>query len=240
MRNPIGSAIQWATLDIGCLSPKEQQRLIESKYDLNDPPGRVDLNSTYSDFVGTVKSKPVQPCVYYITGLLRSDARNASSPAYLLGKDLTKPVTLSILNYLYKNGNATFESINSTMSSVANSMTTRIRSTSSGPEDANLPAIGAVFRTELCIYVQWAWISLPIVLAIITIVFFVAMLYATGRKWGKHYWKASLTALLLHGLNDATRDQHGSLNYQGEMKNFAESSMVQLIDEDKPWRFVKT
>ncbi|MCJ1439219.1 hypothetical protein MMC27_008610 [Xylographa pallens] len=251
-------------VDLSCLSASERELLASHGHNMHDDLGYIALNVTYCSGTGgwNTTYAPMH-CMYaffgtdaietFMNSLLQSDNFVAG---YLDEYSKTSD-TWCMLDFLYQGGNATLSSINSTMASIANSLTLTMRSIVLGPQDYNAsynkkasyleyaPAIGIAYRTEVCVQVQWEWLSLPVILATMTVLFFIFTLLAPrGQRRGGHVtrndWKSSMVALLFHGLEGRARERLGALNYSSEMEESAERMVVQLQCGNEGWRFVET
>ena len=136
---------------------------------------------------------------------------------------------------LYKNGTADLSTVAKYMDDLTSSMNAVIRQRN--PNVSTSSVYGTAYSTETCIRVQWAWLTLPASLLVLTIFFLVATAIHS-RRWHKT-WKSSSLALIFHGFRDTTRDKHGILTRTDEMENAAERIRAQLGDWEHGWRFVE-
>ena len=241
-------------VELDCLSTFERGQLASLGHNMNDVSGFIVLNVTQNNNA-TEWNTTYAPlhCMYaawdveFITGFVNSFLLDGySSTGYNEGTLNPSPeLTIAMLNFLYLNGNNTLSSINSTMASIANSLTLVMRSTApQGDTYYNAPAIGIAYRTEVCVQVLWEWLSLPVFLAIMAVLFFIFTLVAArGRRRGssekRNDWKTSIVALLFHGLDGRARERLGVLNYSSEMEKSAERLVVQLQCGSEGWQFVE-
>lgn len=80
---------------------------------------------------------------------------------------------------LYNSGNVTYSTAANSFASIADAMTNYIRQHG---DAANIQAVfGSVNRTGTCVDVRWGWIAYPAILFVLTVVFFVSMLWQTSR-----------------------------------------------------------
>lgn len=136
---------------------------------------------------------------------------------------------------LYKNGTADLSTVTKYMDDLMSSMNAVIRQ--KNPNTSTSSVYGTAYSTETCIRVQWAWLTLPASLLVLTIFFLVATA-VHSRCWHKT-WKSSSLALIFHGFRDSTRDKHGILTRTDEMEKAAEHIRAQLGDWEHGWRFVE-
>lgn len=137
-------------------------------------------NPAASQFVGTVQGTSWAP-----NGL----GERLISTFY--GPDLLQ----SIYNY----GKVDFERTEDEFRNISESLTTYIRT--HGNVSYSEPVRGQVQHYATCLGIQWPWITLPAVLAVLTILFLVLVVESTGRL-ETPLWKASpLPWILGGGLN---------------------------------------
>ena len=152
----------------------------------------------------------------------------------LVGEDL-KPEYYTgpqNLQQMYKHGNVTFESLNSTFQNISESLTTYIRQF--GNANHSEPAVGSVMHDETCLQVRWAWLTFPAALVLATVLFFIVTVIAT-RPTGEnaHIWKFSPLALLLHGLAEPTNHRNASYEGVREMERIARNTTVRLATTER-------
>ena len=82
--------------------------------------------------------------------------------------------------------------ISQTMSAMVDSMTNQLRST------YNITAYGQSLNPVVFIEVQWAWITLPLIVQLISIAFTVTLVIQSARTAGLPLWKSSTVALLTY------------------------------------------
>jgi hypothetical protein len=111
------------------------------------------------------------------------------------------------------------------MANVANAMTTALRKSS------NETAEGVVFVSEAYISIQWAWITLPLLLYVLAVCFVMAVAWRSGHNpedMKVHVWKNSLIAALFHGLDDGLLTKAGHPNEQELIDEAAKDLKVKL------------
>lgn len=149
---------------------------------------------------------------------------------------------------LYNEGQATVESANAYMDGLAWSITAAMRKNSLDATDLAFVQ-GQAQRTEICVNVQWAWISLPAALLGLGILFLVAVIFTTRMKMNHRWqgdWKSSSLALMFHGLDESViAGPRGELDKgnndlplrQSEMYDSAKQIKVKLRRGENGWRF---
>jgi hypothetical protein len=141
------------------------------------------------------------------------------------------------LQVLFNSGNNTLESINNTMSRVADFLTTYVRENGDKSNSASAP--GTIFQNETFIRVRWAWFTLPAALALFTWIFFTYTLVEIARHERHTNWKSSPLALLFHGLDKETQERYSRLDDLDEMDEKAKEVKVQLHrDGEHGWELV--
>jgi hypothetical protein len=112
------------------------------------------------------------------------------------------------------------------MDNVANAMTIALRMSSSDM------AQGVVFASEVYISIQWAWITLPLLLYVLAVGFVVSVAWRCGHNTEGvkvHVWKNSLVAALFHGLDHELVVKVGDLNDQKLIDEAAKDLKVKLM-----------
>jgi hypothetical protein len=138
------------------------------------------------------------------------------------------------LQVLFNSGDNTLDSINNTMSRVADFLTTYVRE--NGDESNSASAPGTVFQNETFIRVRWAWFTLPAALSLFTLIFFMYTLVEIARHERHTNWKSSPLALLFHGLDAETQERYSRIDDLDEMDEMAKEVNVQLhMDGQGGW-----
>lgn len=103
----------------------------------------------------------------------------------------------SELQVLYNSSNVSFHGIQETFDNMATSFTNYMRI--NGNENYSAPAHGIVSHYATCLEVRWAWITLPAILAAMTMFCLLPLtVYATLRA-DVPTWKESLLPLVFRG-----------------------------------------
>jgi hypothetical protein len=111
------------------------------------------------------------------------------------------------------------------MANVASAMTTALRMSSSEMAE------GVVFVSEVYISIQWAWITLPLLLYVLAVGFVISVAWRCGHDTEGvkvHVWKNSLVAALFHGLDHELLAKVGDLNEQKLIDEAAKDLKVKL------------
>lgn len=141
------------------------------------------------------------------------------------------------LKNIYRNGTADWASINAFWDGLTNSITNVIRTRGDTPPSGY--ALGTTLGNQTCIRVQWAWLSLPATLLLLTIVLLSATIVQTRSSGHSMAWKSSSLALLFHGLGqDGEERKYEALRETDEMEDVAKNLRVRLSPQGLGWRFV--
>ena len=111
------------------------------------------------------------------------------------------------------------------ISDLATSMTVAFRSFNGA-----VPVKGQAFTFETYVHVRWAWITLPVLVVVLTGFFLAAAIFRSSRTKTK-LWKSSALAMLFYGLDGEARKvfkRPGSLE---EKKMWAKRVRVKLEDD---------
>ncbi|KAF7523254.1 hypothetical protein G7054_g11816 [Neopestalotiopsis clavispora] len=145
------------------------------------------------------------------------------------------------LVYLYDSGNVNMTNINTAFENVAETLTTWIRT--NGHQNYSEPAIGQAFHVLTCLHVNWAWLALPAVIALLAFLVLCLTVVMTYRD-GLPLWKSSPLALVLHGpggmdwLDEAMvatphpKEETANLRTGAGMESMAARIWVSFEDED--------
>jgi hypothetical protein len=116
------------------------------------------------------------------------------------------------------------------MERLATTLTNLLRSRS------NENATGSSFGEETFVEVRWGWLSLPMGLLGLTLVFLVATIVRTSTdKDGVGVWKTSAIATLLYGLPDALQQKIITAKMDGTPRTRARELNVRMVPT-KGWR----
>lgn len=234
-------------VDTQCISEEESESLTQKGYKI-DTSSRwlgfnlsIPWNSTFNDKL--VTSLLSHRCLY-----LMKNFRMGLFPYWepLLGENFfgvvqdSKPVVdidytwqsfrLSgpqMLADLYNNSNIEFEGVQETYSNLSDIMTAWIRT--HGNSTQSDPAIGEVLHYVTCLSVQWPWIAFPATLAILALVFFVAVVIVAERQ-RIPVWKSSPLAWIMRGTNA----EFSSENNTAGMEEKSKDIVITLVKGSDP------
>jgi hypothetical protein len=119
------------------------------------------------------------------------------------------------------------------MANVASAMTTALRMSSSEM------AKGVVLVSEVYISIQWAWITLPLLLYVLAVGFVISVAWRCGHDTEGvklHVWKNSLVAALFHGLDQGLLVKVWHLDEQKLIDEAAKDLKVKLTRSMHKWR----
>ncbi|EON63148.1 hypothetical protein W97_02375 [Coniosporium apollinis CBS 100218] len=139
-----------------------------------------------------------------------------------------------LLDVLYGRGNSSFDVVDWTFLSIANSMTAAIRQTGGSPAvEQNYTRVygvarGTVLIADTCIGVRWVWISLPATIGTLSILFLLLTVIQSSREGKRPVWKSTSLAVLYHGLDSALNKDSATLLHTREMEEHARRVKVRL------------
>lgn len=248
-----------ATINVGCLQPKDRQSLVDIGYTIKDSMDWLPYRGL-GVFGNATDANPraVAPNVTVPDGCLyQFYTPSIMSIEYFMSQFFNGSITGGKENYKYatsgpvqlskifNSGNISFAHINMTFSNVADSMTAYMRhgaepakpGISGLEQDNSKPAAGQTFRSDICVHVRWWYLALPIILVALTFAFLIATLVQTERRQSGLGWKSSPLALLFHGLDPDVRKMQGDVMHNDEMTHAAQRMSVQLRWKDQGWLF---
>jgi hypothetical protein len=199
----------FALLDKTCITEEERAHLTSNGYDLegegrwlaynlaSQPPDRVSATSLSGPPDYSLLSK----CAYGMETSFLLQLYTTTLPDILEGKviqpsaaeDITGPQQLV---YLYDSGNVNMTNINAAFANIAETLTTWTRT--NGHQNYSETAIGREFHVATCLHVNWAWLALPAVIALLVYLVLCLTIIMTKRN-GLPLWKSSPLTLLFHG-----------------------------------------
>jgi len=148
------------------------------------------------------------------------------------GQDPQGPVQLAILAEGLR---VSYQSINNTMASIADAISSYIRN--NGNENYSAPAVGKVFSNQTFAHVRWGWLTLPATLVALTAIFFIMTIKTSiqmneGGDLG-YNWKNSIWPLIFGGLepNASSGDD------ERELQKVATKLKASMIWTGLGWRF---
>ena len=126
---------------------------------------------------------------------------------------------------------------NARIDNLAISMSNNIRQQN---DSVASPSHGTAWKGETYVHVRWAWLSFPIVVVILALLFLVGTIYETSRR-DILVWKSSNLALLFHGQDLELIDPPMiHVNKASQMTQMAKEVKLHLTQtQDEDWRFVQ-
>ena len=104
--------------------------------------------------------------------------------------------------------------------------------------NGNGPLSGTTINYQTYVHIQWAWISLPAALVLLTLGYLVAVIVKSNIQ-NNPIWKSSSLAILFHGLDPTTRQELGRLQRLHEMDRQAETMKIRLSEGDEGLRLLR-
>jgi hypothetical protein len=141
------------------------------------------------------------------------------------------------LKTYYRNGTVDLPWAQQYMAGLADAMTARMRQ--SGDTAPEQYAQGQVLALQTCIRVDWAWLSLPIAMVLLTIAFLGATIRSCvkTRTW-VGAWRSSSLAAFYSWFDGETRATAGEVVLRSEMEEKSKVLFLQLTKADDGVRFV--
>jgi len=137
---------------------------------------------------------------------------------------------------LADNYTASLNNTSTAMAHLSDALTAHIRI--SGSDIGSAPAIGQVVEIKSCINVQWAWLSMPITMVFLTIVFMVIVIFQSNSWRSTVDWKGSVWALLFSKVVWAS-GRSGRFESVQEASASVGDARVRLEKGDIGWSFVE-
>ncbi|KAG8162578.1 hypothetical protein KVR01_008343 [Diaporthe batatas] len=115
------------------------------------------------------------------------------------------------LEPFYYGGNATFDTISSSIQNFATGATNKFRTIAKSNYNAGQHdlALGAVSQATVCIAFDWKWLLLPIILVVITAVLLALIVIQNYREPQQPVWKSSLLPFLFYGIRGESSSEDG-------------------------------
>ena len=110
---------------------------------------------------------------------------------------------------------------------IALSLTAALQGTANGE-----PVFGENSTLEQYVHIRWAWLALPILLALLSLLFLLLTIYTTKQN-RVSIWKSSTLVLLYHGLEVTPLEENYPLDQLSQMHRLAAETRLRLRrDED--------
>jgi hypothetical protein len=113
---------------------------------------------------------------------------------------------------------------------MATSMTDAMRSTSSIDM-----VVGTASSKTAFISIRWAWLSFPLVLLVLSLIFLVAIIIKTSDSGTAGIWKTSAMPALIYGLPKETQNQFTSSSTWASGKGASRKTRIKILP-DMGWR----
>ncbi|KAJ2892961.1 hypothetical protein MKZ38_009160 [Zalerion maritima] len=255
----VSTSMEWSnggggfhtSVDLSCTNDTERQILRDAGYDFGDDNEWLGYNLTrqmnYDNatdtFSGGSPTDMRVECLYQVFYVeidsLWQFLGDLFSGVFHIGPYGQGP---SILEAVYQEGNISFKSVDQLFHNIAVSMTAFARERADN-DATGLDAQGAIYTTDTCVEVRWAWLTFPASLALGTMIFLAGTMWKTQRgPEGKKDYKTSVLPLLLHPLEKSDKGFVSSrqLNGMAAIKREAKEIKVRLrSSEDTGWKFVE-
>jgi hypothetical protein len=136
------------------------------------------------------------------------------------------------LTMLYRNGTANMSTVDQYFGGITATMTAMMRQHGEGGQQAWM--VGNVLESHTCIGVQWAWISLPAVLVLLSVAFLGATVVrcVQAGMW-KGAWRSSGVIPFLAGLNAQKSIIVSEKSWKSRMEEQTAAIQVRLLPHEQ-------
>ncbi|KAI1405901.1 hypothetical protein F4819DRAFT_482049 [Hypoxylon fuscum] len=265
-----------ALLDMECVTEPDRQGLVQAGYDLSKNErwlgyqSSVPFNQGISPDAPFPQSLQAKGCMYTISRDILVKFWSDFLANLLLGTATPKVTDwiphISNLSYdsfeepsydpntihlpevlsMFKQGRFHMKQAKYVAAQLADTLTLYVRT--NGNQNHSTPAYGQVIQNAVCIRVNWAWITLPAVLAVATVVFFGLTVVHVWRSGGP-VWKSSPLALVFHGPGGSnwlghhprsapSPEHEPHLGTIDAMEKVADTTLVKLSQSEYPPQLV--
>jgi hypothetical protein len=149
----------------------------------------------------------------------------------------------------YNGGNATFDTVNAAVDSMATAITNHWRTISQNVTDSLYSSNytdpgyinGTAWEMYACTKIEWQWLLLPAFLILCSALLLIFLIVTEHRHQNVSAWKSSLLPLLLMSVC-AHRDERETQGISKSMKNIeaqAEKVMIVLSEDEQLSRLIQ-
>lgn len=252
----------WTSLRKDCLTPTDWSILSSQGIQPSDNPGSdYILYIPYCNSIIDSYSNITNSCVFdfaqntFFSFLQYFNYAPALNQGLFLNGTLTGDLEVTAegpadLYYLYNAGSISLSSITAAFTGLANTMTARVR-VAQPRSNYSAPAQGAIFYTQTLIRVEWQWLTLPLVLVVLTLLFIITVIIQTSINGRKPLGKTLSLSLLITGVAGQVSDKFQDTSYWHmlwqDVKGLKDSQEQQKPEvqiqmkktEEGDWRLVK-
>ncbi|KAK5054421.1 hypothetical protein LTR84_001311 [Exophiala bonariae] len=143
--------------------------------------------------------------------------------------------TNDLVNFLYP---LDLNGMNKMIQSLATSMTVEIRTSSSSEATSTGASIGIAWKDVPMTRVNWAWLSLPLLLIVLAAVFLISIMVKSAKS-GVTLWKESAIGSFCHPLTKDGQAMFAAAAGPREVGKIAQSIEVRYQETEEGWRFVQ-
>ncbi|KAE9370138.1 hypothetical protein N431DRAFT_442007 [Stipitochalara longipes BDJ] len=251
------STTTYNAANVACMSAEDRRNATEAGYIIEPDTEwlayKTSIGAYGEGWTGEASNSVIkgiisEQCLYEI-GIIATNGLDLWSASFFNGEE-TKgsakdwPTGPSVVDLFYQSlsESASLATIDHIFGNIADSLTVHMRQNGDHVQSVNAsnPAMGSVIRSDTCVRVHWGWLSYPIVMALLTFVFFVSIILGSRHRNGGLGWKSSPLALVYHGLDETILDQyeHKRLDNIEAMVEASKQLQVQLTRTIKGWKFV--
>jgi hypothetical protein len=228
-------------VDLACVSTADKQSIAAQNYTFNSTTRWLPYSFNYTaghndtDFPASLLT---HRCLYLYSTFFIDSMYSVFLYAFYTGTllgtvqstdQLINSYGPRLLEVTYDNANGSFETIDSTFSSMATYLTDYIRQ--NGNPSFSESAQGTVNHYATCVQVNWNWLVLPAALAILVFALFIWLVTAVNTS-GAPVWKSLPLALMFRGPEDVdTSDNTAGKRHVDdldELEDVAKGTVVHL------------
>lgn len=249
---------QLVAIDVKCLTPEQLNAATSLGYTVTSPQGLLTAESNARNLDQSVPAN----CVYSMRGDTLSEINKyirATLSGYIdnvgdIGNESSEAV-----GTLYSSGRVSYEQVSNYFSNITAAITKHIRQ--NGDPASTVRVAGFVSRSETCVQVRWIWLSYPILMVVMTTMFFFSMVWQSGSHFNReslghtnedasahqisvrHNLKSDILSVLFHGFDEKTlqkvqRRQYGYSSDTAELIKDAKLQNVQMRITEHGWKLV--
>lgn len=145
---------------------------------------------------------------------------------------------------LYKNGNATFDSISQQMDAVATALTNRLRVMGTDWNGNKMTAAGTAIEFAVCVQFHWRWLLFPAGILFLTAVLllFIMLPELLSSKTSQYQplWKTSILPLIFYAVGSKIRSNDIDIPLEtAELKRMADNQIIRIGSSMEGWGFIE-
>jgi hypothetical protein len=135
----------------------------------------------------------------------------------------------------YHKGTANITTANDYMDGLAIAMSAQMRR----GHDASQDALGMVLTQQTCVHIEWAWITLPASLVLMSILFLAGTIWSSLTQAWHGMWKSSSLALVFTTVESESLLHDGILDRKSQIADTASGIKARFVKTERGWAFVE-